>query len=136
MAKQTTRERAQTTHDRPREEWHKLLDELTMAYAGEDATIELLDRDFGDEFEAERLPLAYVEYDEHVDMASVAVGGRDGRYPVVLRHGIDHPSAILTDSKPPVLPLAIEIIGGDGSRTIVTTFPRAGTEAAGGSGSA
>lgn len=124
MATGTKHERARATHERPRDQWHKLLDELTMAYAGEEATIELLDRDFGDEYEAERMPLAYIEYDEHADMASVAVGGRDGRYPVVLRHGIDHPSAILADSEPPVLPLAVEIVGGDGSRTLVSVFTR------------
>jgi hypothetical protein len=30
------------------------------------------------------MPLAYIEYDEHADEASVGVGGRDGGYPVVL----------------------------------------------------
>ena len=57
-----------------------------------------------------------------------ALGGRDGRYPVVLRHGIEHPSEILTDSKPPDLPLAVEIVGGDGSRTLVSVFTRTTTE--------
>jgi hypothetical protein len=35
------------------------------------------DADIRDEFEAERIPLAYIEYDEHVDESSVSVGGRD-----------------------------------------------------------
>ena len=63
---------------------------------------------------------AHIEDDEHVEMASVAVGGRDGHYPVVLRHGVQHPSEILTDSQPPALPLAVEIVGSDGSRTLVS----------------
>ena len=111
-------------HERPREDWHGLLDELTKVRTGDDVTIELLDADFGDAFEAEQMPLAYVEYDEHADEASVAVGGRDGRYPVVLRHSIEHPVSILTDSKPPRLPLVIQIVGADGSETLVTVLPR------------
>lgn len=84
-----------------------------------------MDAEFGDEFEAEQVPLAYIEYDEHADEASVAVGGRDGRYPVVLRHSIEHPTAILTDSKPPLLPLAVQFVGADGSETLVTVLPSA-----------
>ena len=57
------------------------------------------------------MPLAYLEYDEHSDEASVGVGGRDGRYPVVLRHSIEHPTTIRTDSQPPMLPLAVQIVG-------------------------
>ncbi|MCU1489805.1 MAG: hypothetical protein JWM85_1210 [Acidimicrobiaceae bacterium] len=119
-----TRKARETSQDRPRQDWHELLDKMTLAYADEDTTIELLDQEFGDEYEAEHMPLAYIEYDEHSDMASVAVGGRDGRFPVALRHEIDHPTTIRTDSKPPELPLAIEIVGGDGSRTLVTIFTR------------
>jgi Family of unknown function (DUF5335) len=116
--------RPDIVHERPKEEWHRLLDELTKVRTGDDVTIELLDAEFGDEFEAERMPLAYIEYDEHADEASVGVGGRDGRYPVVLRHSIDHPTSILTDSKPPMLPLTVQIVGRDGSETLVTVVPR------------
>jgi hypothetical protein len=118
-------ERPDIIHERPKEEWHVLLDELTRVRAGDDVTIEVLDVEFGDEFEAERIPLAYIEYDEHADEASVGVGGRDGRYPVVLRHSIERPTSILTDSKPPRLPLAVQIVGADGSETLVTVLPRA-----------
>jgi hypothetical protein len=116
--------RSDVIHERPKEEWHELLDEVTLARAGDDVTIELLDAEFGDELEAERMPLAYIEYDEHADEASVGVGGRDGRYPVVLRHSIEHPTSILTDSKPPRLPLVVQIIGADGSETLVTVLAR------------
>jgi uncharacterized protein DUF5335 len=116
--------RPDLVHERPKEDWHRLLDELTLVRAGDDITIELLDAEFGDGFEAEGMPLAYAEYDEHADEASVAVGGRDGRYPVVLRHSIPHPTSILTDSKPPMLPLVVQIVGADGSETLVTVLPR------------
>jgi hypothetical protein len=51
-------------------------------------------------------------------------GGRDGRDAVVLRRLIEHPTSILTDSKPPVLPLAVQIVRADGSGTLVTVLPR------------
>ncbi len=123
VAQNANRQRPHIVHERPKEDWHALLDELTKVRAGDDITIELLDAEFGDEFEAERMPLAYIEYDEHADEASVGVGGRDGRYPVVLRHSIEHPTSILTDSKPPMLPLAVQIVGADGSQTVVTVLP-------------
>lgn len=126
VAKHTRRRRSDIVHERPKEGWHELLDELTMVRAGDDITIELLDAEFGDAFEAQRMPLAYIEYDEHSDEASVGVGGRDGRYPVVLRHSIKHPSSILTDLKPPMPPLAVQIVGADGSETLVTVIPRVG----------
>jgi hypothetical protein len=125
VAKHTNSRRSDIVHERPKEDWHKLLDDLTKARSGDDVTIELLDTEFGDEFAAERIPLAYIEYDEHSDEASVGVGGRDGRYPVVLRHAIEHPTSIITDSKPPLLPLAVQIVGADGSETLVSVLPRA-----------
>jgi hypothetical protein len=124
VAEHTKGGRPDIVHERPKDDWHKLLDELTMVRAGDDITIEVLDAEFGDEFEAEQMPLAYIEYDEHSDEASVGVGGRDGRYPAVLRHSIKHPTSILTDSEPPMLPLAVQILGADGSETLVTVFPR------------
>lgn len=124
MAKHTKGRRSDIVHERPKEQWHEMLDELTKVRTGDEVTIELLDVEYGDEFEAERMPLAYIEYDEHADEAAVAVGGRDSRYQVVLRHAIEHPSSILTDSKPPALPLAVQIVGSDGSETLVTLLPR------------
>jgi hypothetical protein len=126
MAKHAERGRADVVHERPKQDWHTLLDELTRVRAGDVVTIERLDAEFGDEFEAEEMPLAYIEYDEHSDEASVGVGGRDSRYPVVLRHSIPHPTSILTDSKPPQLPFVVQIVGTDGSETLVTVLPRGG----------
>src|SRR5579863_2876504 len=118
--------RSDVVHERPKESWHELLDELTTVRTGDDATIEVLDADFGDQLEAERMPLAYIEYDEHADEVSVGLGGRDNRYPVVLRHSIEHPTSILTDAAPPRLPLTVQIVGADDSETLVTIYPRGG----------
>jgi hypothetical protein len=107
-------------HELPRDETHRLLQELTKEHEGDEVTIELLDQEFGDESEVERLPLAYVDYDPKDDMVVVAVGGRDQRYPVVLRHFVEHPQRVLADSYGPEGGLALDILGSDGARTIVT----------------
>ena len=112
VAKNRNKQRPDIVQEHPKQHWHKLLDDLTKVRAGDSVTIELLDAEFGDELEAERMPLAYLEYDE-----------RDGRYPVVLRHSIEHPTSIRTDSKPPMLPLAVQIVAADGSETLVTVLP-------------
>ena len=103
-----------------RSEWQDALDLLTKEHEGDEVTIELLDQEFGDESEVERLPLAYVDYDPKDDVVVVAVGGRDQRYPVVLRHFVEHPQRVLADSYGPEGGLALDILGSDGARTIVT----------------
>ena len=72
------------------------------------------------------MPFAYLEYDPKDDELNVGVGGRDGRYPVVLRHTVEHPRELRTDTVGPDVPLAVEVIGGDGSRTLVTLHARGG----------
>jgi hypothetical protein len=108
------------TLDRPK--WKQLLDRLTLDHSGEAATIELLSNDFGDEFEAERMPLAYFEFDPKDDIFIVGVGGRDGRYPVVLRHIVEHPKTITVDAVGPDTPLALEVVGGDDNRTVISVY--------------
>ncbi|MEV8632537.1 DUF5335 family protein [Streptosporangium sp. NPDC051023] len=104
----------------PREEWRPFLDSLSRQYEGSEVTIEVLDQGFGDQVQTERLPLAYIEYDDKDDIFSVGVGGRDGRYPVVLRHGVEHPQRILTDVVSPDTPRAFDIIDTGGTHTIIT----------------
>jgi hypothetical protein len=111
-----------TAHTLERSKWKQLLDRLAVDHRGEGATIELLSNDFGDEIEAERVPLAYFEYDPKDDIFVVGVGGSDGRYPVVLRHIVEHPKAITVDTVGPDVPLALEVIGGDDDRTVISVY--------------
>jgi Family of unknown function (DUF5335) len=116
-------------HELPRDEWKSLLEDMTKEHEGNDAAIELLDQQIGDESEVQRLPLAFVEYDPKDDVVVVGVGGRGPNYPVVLRHFVEHPQRILADSYGPDLTLALDILGADGSHTIVTLHePRAEEE--------
>jgi hypothetical protein len=116
-------EMSETRNDLSREQWQPALERITNEREGRDATIEVLTQDFGDGFEAERLPLSYVAYDPKDDVFIVAVGGRGGRYPVVLHHMIDHPQAVLADEVPPPGSLALEVIGPDDSRTVISILP-------------
>jgi hypothetical protein len=77
-----------------RAEWAALLGRLTKEHEGRLITIELLDPEYGDQHEAERLPFAYADYDPRDDVVIVAVGGNSPRYPVLLRHMIWHPSEV------------------------------------------
>ena len=83
-----------------RTEWTRLTDRLSAAYAGYDVTIEVLAPDVGDNPMVERLPFDHVTYDHEDDVLVVAVGGKDQRYPVVLRHLVQHPRALLVDENP------------------------------------
>jgi hypothetical protein len=115
---------AKTRQALDRKQQKEFFDQVTKEISGQDVTIEVLDREFGDQLEAERLPLSYIEYDYHDDVLTVAVGGRDSRYPVVLQHMILHPTEILVDASPPNLPWAFEVPGSDGTRSLVTVHER------------
>jgi hypothetical protein len=97
-----------------------VFDQFSLQYAGYDVTIEVVGQDIGDQIEAEHLPLASLTYDDKDDTFIVAVGGRDARYPVVLRHMIEHPREVYAQSLDDQTPLAIEVTGSDGTQTIVT----------------
>jgi hypothetical protein len=72
----------------------------------------------------EKLPLAYIEYDDHDDAVSVAVGGRDGRYPVVLRHVVEHPSKIVVSRTGPDEVAVLDVAAADPTNTVVTIHRR------------
>jgi hypothetical protein len=115
---------SQNRADLPRPAWRDFFELLTKEHEGDDVTIEVVSLDFGDQLEAEKLPLAYIEYDDKDDVFIVAVGGRDGRYPAVLRHMIAHPKTIMVDSPAPNVTMAIDVVGGDGAQTLVTLHRR------------
>ncbi|SFN62713.1 DUF5335 family protein [Mycetocola miduiensis] len=106
-----------------RTSWVEGLDRLTKDREGQDVTIEVLDRSFGDQTEAERLPFAYTSYDPKDDVVVVAVGGRSSSHPVVLRHMVPHPSQV--DIDPDVG--AFRVVEQDGTTTIVTFFSASGS---------
>jgi len=102
--------------------WASGLDELTALHEGKMITMEVLDRSFGDEYEVERLPFRYASYDPKDDVVVIAVGGASSRYPVVLRHLINHPTEVdgAFDSG---LGPALRVTDADGTTTIVMFHP-------------
>ena len=109
--------------EKPRGNWSDFLEQVTKAHDGDLATIEVFGPEIGDGYEAERLPLSFIEYDRKDDVVIVAVGGRDSRYPVVLRHMIWKPQHLLADPPEPDDVRALEMIDHDGTSTIVSLFP-------------
>ena len=106
-----------------RTEWTKLTDRLTGEYQGYDVTIEVLDRTVGDNPMVDRLPFDNITYDHKDDVAVVAVGGKDQRYPVVLRHLIYHPQEFVVDLIPEGA--AVKITDDGGTTTLVSLLRHA-----------
>jgi uncharacterized protein DUF5335 len=107
-----------------RRTWREFFDLVTKDHEGDAVTVEIVDREYGDQLEAEQMPFGYLEFDDKDDAVNVGVGGTDGRYPVVLRHTIEHPKAILADPLDPPTARAFDIEGADGTSTIVTLHRR------------
>jgi hypothetical protein len=107
---------------RDRSHWTTVLDEVTTAHGGELVTIEVLDPSIGHQYEAERLPFSYLAYDPKDDVAIVAVGGQEPRYPVVLRHIVQHPKEIDVSTED-VPEAAVRIMDQEDTATLITFFP-------------
>jgi hypothetical protein len=103
--------------------WQKTLEGLTAEHQGDLATIEVAHLDLGDQFEAEKMPFSYVEYDPHDDAVSIGVGGLDGRFPVVLRHVVEHPQNVFVHVAD-VDSATIEVRSPDGTVTLITLGAR------------
>lgn len=115
----------ENTETLAREAWQAALDDVTKIHEGNGVTVEVVDREFGDQVEAtEILPLTYIEYDRKDDVVVIAVGGRTARFPVVLRHIIEHPQQIFIYPPRPTPTESIYVTGRDGNQTVVTLHPR------------
>lgn len=107
-------------------EWIRLTDRLTADHVGHDVAIEVLDADGGDNSLVERLPFDGITYDRKDDVVVISVGAGAPRYPVVLRHFIDHPTEILFDLIPQGA--ALKITDSSGTTTLVSLLRRSGHE--------
>ena len=110
----------QDSEEIPPTSWYESLESLTKQHEGDVITIEMPSIEFGDEYVAEKVPFAYIEYDSHDDALNVGVGGRDGRYPVVLRHAIEHPQHVLIATSPLAEESTVSVTAADGVETLVT----------------
>jgi len=110
----------------PHESWRAFFENLSSQYRGYGVTIESVSHEYGDQLEAEDLPLASLEYDPTKDMLVVTVDGRHGSDRAVLRHMIAHPLRILADEISDDVPWAIEVFAKDDAQTIVALHRRPG----------
>jgi len=111
----------------PEERWASYLEAFTAEHGGAPTTIEGLDREFGDEYEAGHIPLAFLLYDPRDDVVEIAVGGTSGSYPVVLRHFVRHPEQIWHRASG--ADRVFLVVDSSGTKTLVTVTPPAGLPA-------
>ncbi|MCW2944175.1 MAG: hypothetical protein JWR24_892 [Actinoallomurus sp.] len=110
-----------TTIDR--DGWGRFFDLLTADHKGHSAAIELVDADFGDQYETERLPFAYSSYDPRDDVIVIGVGGDSARFPVLLRHMIHHPVEVdFTVPRP--TEMDVRVVATDGTVTMLRLRPK------------
>ena len=108
----------------PRAAWHDALELITKEHEGDEVTIELVVESLGDQEEAVKLPLNYLEYDRKDDVVVVALGGHSTRFPVVLRHMIRHPQAIWVHPPAPATIRALLVSDAEGVETLVRLHRR------------
>jgi hypothetical protein len=101
-----------------RSEWTKLADRLTLEYSGYDVTVEVLDREAGDNPMVDRMPFDNLVYDYKDDVAVVAAARDPDREDVALRHMVNHPQEFVVDLIPEGA--AVKITDDDGTTTLVS----------------
>jgi len=116
------------TRELERGEWAPYFDSLAPAIEGLPVTIEVMSEQIGDQTDVERLPLSTITFDSREEVLEVAVGGRDRRYPVLLRHLISGPRSIAIEGAEERRPSAILITDAEGVRTLVRLFEPAALE--------
>lgn len=101
-----------------RSTWQSLFDSISEGRSGDSVSIEVLDQDFGDQTEAQRMPFSSITYDARGDVVIIAVGGSSSRWPVVLRHLVHHPVQVDLLERAPS-GLVLRIVDRDDAATLV-----------------
>ena len=108
-----------TTMEIPREAWGSYFEQLTTVLGTVEATIEVVGRDIGDQFPAERHVLTDVTYDDDADALIV---GLDPPGPPAERveHRIEEPQRVLVATgAPPPLEVVFDIEDGHGHQWLI-----------------
>ena len=93
-----------------RDIWHPYLEDLTRIVRGSQAGVEIASADFGDQRLAEKVPLLGLSYDQRNDVIEVELEN--------IGHRVLRPTSLSIDQLPHGI-TAIEIVGGDGVRTLL-----------------
>ncbi|MGE5361415.1 MAG: DUF5335 family protein [Bacteroidales bacterium] len=103
------------TREIPREQWRSFLDEFSRKHRGEKATVEVLDRERGDQTEATNMTFVGISADQKAgeNVIAVMVGDQPGRHEERL---INKPAHVrVEEGRQP----AIEIEPSDGPKTLL-----------------
>ena len=102
-----------------KDQWAVFLKDFDRMHRGNEARIEIIGRDFGDQEETAWLPLSGISYDPHGDQIIVTVGGISGRYPVHLTHMMAHPVQVAVTEPKKGTQRSILIATSDETETLV-----------------
>ena len=86
-----------TTQELPREAWQQYFDTLAKALPTVEATVEVVGRDLGDQFVAERALLTGISYDRKDDVLVIGLD-TPGGLPEEVEHIVDHPQRVMVTS--------------------------------------
>jgi hypothetical protein len=100
-------------------QWAAFLKDFDRQHQGNEARIEIMGREFGDQEEAAWLPLSGISYDPHGDQIIVTVGGISSRYPAHLSHMISKPTQVMVIEPPAGVLDALLIAAPDDTKTLV-----------------
>ena len=101
------------------EAWSEYLDAVSKELLNADVSIEIIQAADETQVQARHLALQAVGYDRRDDVFEVAAARGGANLPSMLRHLVDHPKRIITDSWTLLAPMMIAVDGRDGARTIV-----------------
>jgi hypothetical protein len=111
------------TREISHEQWAPFLDQFSKAHRGEAVEVRIIGREFGDQPEAESLPLVGISDDAKADGGErIEVMAGDVRQPH-LSHAIIHPIHVRIAERDDGTPVAMQIEGEDGTSTLVRFLP-------------
>jgi hypothetical protein len=101
------------------EAWSEYLDAVSKELLNAEVSIEIISPPDDAQTQASHLALQAVGYDYRDDVFEVAAARGGSHLPGTLRHLVDHPQRIITDSWTLLAPMTIAVDGRDGVRTVV-----------------
>lgn len=102
-----------------KDQWAAFLKNFDHQHQGNEARIEIMEREFGDQEEAAWLPLSGISYDTHRDQIIVTVGGISSRYPAHLTHMVSQPTELMVIEPSEGALNAILIVASDDTKTLL-----------------
>ncbi len=108
-----------STRELAPEAWGEYLDAVSRELPGAEVSIEIILAPDEAQVQAHDLALQAVCYDYRDDVFEVAAARGGANVPSTLRHFVDHPERIITDSWTLLAPMTIAVDGRDGVRTVV-----------------